>query len=455
MERTVGSMTDEISLDDVYGVARDVPRNYVPRDPVDGLLVGSLTRQKHIVVFGSSKQGKTCLRKYNLKDDEYVVVTCSNKWSLAELHSAILKQAGYTIEQSTTRTVSGSNKIQATFSGKLKALVGEASAETVLARDMAATTAVNEIALELEPEDVNDIIRALKEIGFAGYIVLEDFHYLPEEAQRDFAVAMKAFHEASDYCFIVVGVWLDENRLIQHNGDLTGRVITVNADKWDEEQLAQVVHLGEQLLNFRFDETFLHGLVTGCFDSVYIVQEACYRACERAEVFNSTLGAARTIADGWDPQDFIKAVVDSESARYLSFIEGFAEGFVTTELEMYRYLLIPVLLAEPNQLEAGLLYSDIKRKLELVHPHGAGLNAGNITQALRSTASLQVGKLKIKPIVLDYDQSNRRLNVVDRGFLVWLPHQSRSELLRTAKHDPDALRALVAERDRGQTLFGF
>lgn len=32
---------------------------------------------------------------------------------------------------------------------------------------------------------------------------------------------MKAFHEGSDLCFIVVGVWLDENRLIQHNGDLS------------------------------------------------------------------------------------------------------------------------------------------------------------------------------------------------------------------------------------------
>jgi hypothetical protein len=44
-------------LDEVYGVARDLPINYVTRQGVDGEFVASLTRDKHIVVFGSSKQG--------------------------------------------------------------------------------------------------------------------------------------------------------------------------------------------------------------------------------------------------------------------------------------------------------------------------------------------------------------------------------------------------------------
>ena len=32
------------------------------------------------------------------------------------------------------------------------------------------------------------------------------------------------------------------------------------------------------------------------------------------------------------------------------------------------------------------------------------------------------------PIILDYDQTNRKLNVVDKGFLIWLQHQIISEL---------------------------
>ncbi len=50
---------------------------------------------------------------------------------------------------------------------------------------------------------------------------------------------------------------------------------------------------------------------------------------------------------------------------------------------------------------------------------------------LDDARQLQVKKLAVKPIVLDYDQTARRLAVVDRSFLVWLQHQDRADLLAT------------------------
>lgn len=82
------------------------------------------------------------------------------------------------------------------------------------------------------------------------------------------------------------------------------------------------------------------------------------------------------------------------------------------------------------------MFNDISKVISANHPKAADspaheINPGNVTQALKSTASLQV-KLGIKPIILDYDQSTRRLNVVDRGFLIWLGHQDRDRLLEAA-----------------------
>jgi hypothetical protein len=51
-----------------------------------------------------------------------------------------------------------------------------------------------------------------------------------------------------------------------------------------------------------------------------------------------------------------------------------------------------------------------------------------MTQALNSVPALQ-GKKNIKPFVLDYDRSNLRLSVVDKGFLIWLAVQDRVQLL--------------------------
>jgi len=95
--------------------------------------------------------------------------------------------------------------------------------------------------LELDPDDVNDIIEALKKANFHKYIVLDDFHYLKTEVQKDFSIELKAFHENSDLSFIVIGVWLDENKLITYNGDLTGRVISVNADLWNKDDCIRIL----------------------------------------------------------------------------------------------------------------------------------------------------------------------------------------------------------------------
>jgi hypothetical protein len=384
------------------------------------------------VVFGSSKQGKTSLRKYNLEDDDYVVVTCSNRWTtLAPLHMAILKAAGYVIEQSNTKTVDGTFKVTAKVEGKAGIpLLAEAKAGGDASGQLKTSKSTTSVSLELDPGDVNDVIAALGNLDFRQFIVLEDFHYLPDDAQRDFAVALKAFHEASALSFIVVGVWLDENRLIQHNGDLTGRVIGVNADAWSAKQLEAVVRAGEKLLNISFDRAFTQRLIGDCFESVSIVQESCHRVCEDAGIA-STQSTMRTVGEGVDAAGIIREIVGAQSARYSSFIQNFAEGFQETELEMYRWLLLPVLTASPADLEAGLPYSHIRKTISASHPKGE-INPGNVTQALQSTASLQVSRMKIKPIILDYDQSKRRLTVVDRGFLPWLGHQDRAELLDLA-----------------------
>lgn len=53
------------------------------------------------------------------------------------------------------------------------------------------------------------------------------------------------------------------------------------------------------------------------------------------------------------------------------------------------------------------------------HPKRDALNIGNITQSLNSLASLQIKK-GIMPIIIDYDKTNSKLNVVEKSFLIWL-----------------------------------
>lgn len=411
---------------DVYGIQRDIPMNYVPRGRVDDVFIESLSRDKHIVVYGSSKQGKTSLRKYNLTPDDYVSVTCDNKANLAQLHAAILKEVGYVVEQSSTRAVSGEHKVNAHFSAGLNLGPVKLGAGVGGEDGGADSTTIVEAELELDPYDVNDIIRALKRIEFSKFIVLEDFHYLPQETQEAFSVALKAFHEQSAITFVIVGVWLDENRLIQYNGDLTGRVLAVDADAWSRDELLDVIARGQGLLNVAINDGLKQRLVDGCFESVYIVQEACYRVCVNAGIAQ-TQEELRAIGEGVDVDELVKTIVDEQSARYISFLNDFSAGFQETQLEMHKWILLPMLMASSEELEEGVRWNTLRKVIDANHP-STPVNPGNLTQTLASVASLQVRK-KITPIILDYDQTNSRLNVVDRAFLIWLNHQDRSELL--------------------------
>ena len=193
-----------------------------------------------------------------------------------------------------------------------------------------------------------------------------------------------------------------------------------------------MIEQGENLLNVKFSDDFKRDLLEGCFSNVFVVQESCRLACERAGVYETQASATAIQADA---SGLIKEAVDAHSARYTGFIINFALGFQTSQLEMYKWLLWPVLTADVADLERGLKYGELRSVLDERHPD-APINAGNITPALLSTASLQVGKMAIKPIILDYDETNRRLNVVDRSFLIWLQHQDRDELLALAELPP-------------------
>lgn len=409
---------------DVFGIQRDLPLNYIVRE-ADKILVDSLDRSHHVVIYGSSKQGKTSLRKRNLQEDQYIIVHCSNKWDIDQIHNNLLKQAGYELTLSESLTTSGKAKVKATFGWNLFTKA-EAEAEAEAGREKEKITKT----LDIDIEDVNDIIKALEEIKFDKIIVLEDFHYLKPETQKDFAIALKAFHENSKFTFLIVGVWLEENRLIALNGDLAGRVKSVNADAWTNEELNRLINDGEYLLNVTFDDETKKKLIAESLQNVYVVQEVCYHLCIENKI-NQTHEGDQFQLDCSKLENFLDQVVSQHSGRYNKFISSLIEGFQPTELEMYKWILFAIIKAEESDLNSGLRRSELNEVIIQKHPRGGDLNPGNLTQALTSIASLQV-RSGITPIIIDYDSTSKKINIVDKGFIIWLHNQDINEILKEA-----------------------
>lgn len=412
---------DKFLTKDVFGIQRDVPLNYIERE-ADKVFIDSLDRRHHVVIFGSSKQGKTCLRKRNLDEKDYITVHCDNKMDLYNLNITILKQAGFTVQVSERKTINGKAKVKVGFGWNL---FGKADFESEGEREKGNEKEYK--PLELDPEDVNDIIDALKSLDFQKYIVIEDFHYLKDETQVDFAIELKAFHENSDLTFIIVGVWLEENRLIALNGDLSGRIKSVNADEWTDKNLEELIRAGESLLNIQIPDEAKKHLIEKSLNNVYIVQEVCYELCMTNELIEQTDSIQILNCDDLDI--LLSKVISQHSGRYYNLITNISEGFQVTELEMHKWIMYAILKAEVEKLENGIKRSEINTLLQQEHPRKHLLNPGNLTQALKSIASLQVKKNTI-PIIIDYDNSNLKLSIVDKGFIIWLSDQNREELIQ-------------------------
>ena len=286
---------------------------------------------------------------------------CQNTWDINKLSEAILKAAGCEVEVSSSRTIEGKAKLHVTAKGGFRLFGAKGEVEGGGEGERGKKEERTTEPLDLDASDPNDLVRALKAIDFAKFIVLEDFHYLPQETQERFAFALKTVHETSRITFIIVAVWREENRLIVYNGDLSGRVISVDADSWPSDSLMEVFKTGEALLNVQFTAAFKANLIVGSLSSVYIVQECCYKACKKYAI-HETQENMFVFPDDLDAKIFVQEVIQEQSARYSSFLTNFAGGFQDTQLEMYKWLLYPVVTAEIKELERGLSYRFIRQK---------------------------------------------------------------------------------------------
>ena len=406
------------TTDAVFNTARELPENYIVRDHVDNEFIEALSKNTHIVVHGSSKQGKTSLRKKHFIEGDYICITCQNNWTLCDIHEAILKKVGYQVSTSQSVTIKGAHKINLTYK------VGQFTAGTEVSAEHAKQ--INKKGMELDAGNVNEIVEALNEISFKRYIILEDFHYLNENTQIDFSVALKAFLEDSDFSFIIIGVWLEEDRLTIHNGDLAGRIHSINADKWLDSDFDQLFEASEALLHIRFDDEFKKLVKKYSNGSIFLVQKICELACKKEKVYQTQINVVE-VGKSFEVRSEIKKILESESGRYTKFLMDFSSGFAATDLDLYKWIIYALIEEEKKYLELGLTAQAMLRTIRKKHPKSSSVSINKLLGALSKSVDLQSDK-KIKPIVFEYDKNRSRVKIVDKRFLLWREFQEKNEL---------------------------
>ena len=85
-------------LEEVFGVSAKPILSYVERADVDNRFKQALTSDKQVIVYGSSKQGKTSLVSKYLPYDNNLLVSLTPKTTILDIYQTILSEAGVRID---------------------------------------------------------------------------------------------------------------------------------------------------------------------------------------------------------------------------------------------------------------------------------------------------------------------------------------------------------------------
>ena len=420
----------KLSVEEVFGVSNDVIGSYIERKQIDHTFRKSLKSRKHIVVYGSSKQGKTSLLKQNISEEKYTKTECAPNMRLVNIYSSILRQNGVRLIENIDEKSSKSSGVSSSVKAKVEIptfVSSEAGMNISEKRDKSQSINYKKVSYDITL--VQDVIEILKDISFVKFIVIENFHYLPIEEQYQFAFDLRTFQD-ENIIFIILGIWREKNRLSQYNGDLQDRLEDISVEPWEKEEFRKIIEKGsgQNLLNLNMKDVE-NDIIEASFGSVGVLQELCKYSCSYAIGFDKLVGNKSIYVSRTNFKNAIEKKVDEYSARYYRSLEALAID------DHYRYLpfflLNIVLSTETHKISFGLTKDYIREYIDDLWSQQVG-SKENVVKFLSEITPYQIRK-KINPPIFDYDVSIGKLSIIDSTFYFFHKYCNRQKILSHIK----------------------
>lgn len=402
-------------LGEVFGISASVPAHtYVDRAGLDRRFTYLIGQDRHIVIHGASKQGKTILRKKNLSGNSSIVVQCGANSGRDRIYLEILRQLGSKIPTEVSKNLTLGVELQSKVSGQLSLPLvasGEAEIEGSGSVERESGTVLTPIGID--PGSLGYIAQEIKRSG--KKVVIEDFHYLSEQEKINLAFDLKAFWDSQVF-FIIIGIWADQNLLTYYNGDLSGRVEEIDI-RWSLEELEQVLQKGARALNISFDPAIKTEIIDDANTNVGLLQRIAEKYCYESGIYES---GWRTQILG-DRDALVKArnaICGEEAVRYRLFDDVVSRGLRDSgesELRVYQRIVRVCVEATGQDLSDGISRADLLTRIQVYEPR---VRLSDLSAALNKVDKLQAVR-SVSPLVLSYNPNTQRIQLVDREFLFY------------------------------------
>ena len=423
-----------VSLHDVFGVSNSLVKSYVERG-VDSRIKNALISDKQIVVYGSSKQGKTALVSRHLSYTNNIVVNPTPNSDLADVYHSVLRQSGILLKHTGFNIKAarpGINTKQRTAVALFCAVEDQAGAAVKPKTEL--TETYRNVTFNLEsPQDIGEL---LKKVGNEKFIILENFHYLSKEKQKQFSYDLRIFQEMG-IRFVILGVWRERDRISQFNVDLLDRVEEIAVEPWSYDDFRKIAYAGSEALNVFISDTIIEQCADAALGSVGIFQELMKEVCMEAGVVDDSVGSIGILNER-----FLQRAVETKtreySGRHLRALESIASGLNPSSTFYLPYYLVKVIIENgPECISTGITKNALESKIKGIHPKSDEIKTADITQLLNSLIELQLKK-DINPPILGYDNHTGLLLVVDSTFNFFINNTDLKAVLRNLQKREEA-----------------
>ena len=116
-------------------------------------------------------------------------------------------------------------------------------------------------------------------------LVLDDFHYAPEEVQLHIAQQLKDAIR-KEFKAIVVSLPHRADDAIRKNADLTGRLSLINIEPWSNEELEEIAIKGFEKLNIKIEDEIAKRIAIESLTSPQLMQYICLSICTLLDTDN-------------------------------------------------------------------------------------------------------------------------------------------------------------------------
>lgn len=274
------------AVKEVFTPSCEATCNFVKRKKIEKRF-DSFYQQKgrQLFIYGYSRSGKSSFWENQVKQKSIRCITsrCKGDTMFIELVRDCFNQLNpYYVA---SRNYGITTEVKDDFEAKYKWLKAGFSATT--------NTSDNIVTQAVLPPQVTaqNLVHFVCEAGLVW--VIEDFHYLNEDAMQQLAFTLKFFIDESvnhsESRVVCIGTSMDMNAMYANNPDLHSRIAHIQVNAFDSKEIREIVDNGFELLNVGVSDNVRKTIVEYSANDASVAHNLCFELCNQANITESSI----------------------------------------------------------------------------------------------------------------------------------------------------------------------